>query len=114
MLSKVLGATLPDILYDGIVDPKKQVDGKLPDALGIHIHDNGDAGFVNFDAPALAAGRRLRYRKGAEHRPRSEGLFGYAAEPAGRLDRGPEVIRSTHFESRTPAPVRGRSPPGPS
>ena len=55
MLSKVLGATLPDILYDGIVDPKKQVDGKLPEALGIHIHDNGEAGFVNFDAPALAA-----------------------------------------------------------
>ena len=34
MLSKVLGATLPDILYDGIVDPKKQVDGKLPPYLG--------------------------------------------------------------------------------
>jgi parallel beta-helix repeat protein len=54
MLSKVLGPTLPDILYDGIVDPKKQVDGKLPDSLGIHIHNNGEAGFVNFDAPALA------------------------------------------------------------
>ena len=55
MLSKVLGPTLPDILYDGMIDPKKQVNGKLPDALGVHIHDNGDAGFVNFDAPALAA-----------------------------------------------------------
>jgi parallel beta-helix repeat protein len=55
MLSKVLGATLPDILYDGIVDPKKQVDGKLPPALGIYIHNNGEAGFVNFDGPALAA-----------------------------------------------------------
>jgi parallel beta-helix repeat protein len=55
MLGKVLGATLPDILYDGIVDPKKQVDGKLPAALGIFIHNNGEAGFVNFDGPALAA-----------------------------------------------------------
>ncbi len=55
MLSLVLGATLPDILYDGIVDPKKQVDGKLPDALGVYIHNNGEAGFVNFDAPALTA-----------------------------------------------------------
>ena len=55
MLSKVVGTTLPDILYDGIVDPKKEVNGKLPDQLGIHIHDNGDAGFVNFDATALAA-----------------------------------------------------------
>jgi parallel beta-helix repeat protein len=55
MLAKVLGATLPDILYDGIVDPKKQVDGKLPASLGIFIHNNGDAGFVNFDGPALMA-----------------------------------------------------------
>jgi parallel beta-helix repeat protein len=55
MLAKALGAPLPDILYDGIVDPKKQVDGKLPDTLAICIHDNGEAGFVNFDAPALAA-----------------------------------------------------------
>jgi parallel beta-helix repeat protein len=55
MLSKVLGATLPDILYDGIVDPKKQVDGRLPDSLAVRIHSNGEAGFVNFDGPALAA-----------------------------------------------------------
>jgi parallel beta-helix repeat protein len=55
MLGKALGATLPDILYDGIVDPKKLVDGKLPDAQAISIHGNGDAGFVNFDAPALMA-----------------------------------------------------------
>jgi parallel beta-helix repeat protein len=56
-LSKVLGPTLPDILYDGIVDARKLVSGKLPESLGVHIHDNGDAGFVNFDAPALAAAR---------------------------------------------------------
>jgi len=55
MLSKALGAPLPDILYDGIVDAKKQVDGKLPLSLALSIHSNGEAGFVNFDAPALAA-----------------------------------------------------------
>ncbi len=54
-LKKVVGATFPDILYDGMVDSKKKVDGKLPGKMGIHIHDNGDAGFVNFDAFALAA-----------------------------------------------------------
>ena len=68
MLSKVLGATLPDILYDGMVDPKKQVDGKLPDSLGVHIHDNGEAGFVNFDAPALAAAGS-GHRKSTQDRP---------------------------------------------
>ena len=46
---------MPDILYDGVVEPAKKVDGKLPTALAIHIRDNGDAGFANFDAPALIA-----------------------------------------------------------
>jgi hypothetical protein len=27
----------------------------LPDALAVRIHNNGDAGFINFDAPALTA-----------------------------------------------------------
>jgi parallel beta-helix repeat protein len=54
-LATVLGTPLPDILYDGVVDPKKQVGGKLPDDLGIHVHDNGKAGFANFDAPVLMA-----------------------------------------------------------
>jgi parallel beta-helix repeat protein len=53
MLGQVLGTPLPDILYDGIVDPKKQVDGKMPGDLAIRIHDNGKAGFANFDATAL-------------------------------------------------------------
>ena len=55
MLVKALGSPLPDILYDGIVDPKKQVDGKLPETLAVRIRDNGKAGFANFDALALKA-----------------------------------------------------------
>ena len=55
MLVKAMGSPLPDILYDGIVDPKKQVDGKLPEALAIRIKDNGKAGFANFDAIGLKA-----------------------------------------------------------
>jgi parallel beta-helix repeat protein len=55
MLGKVMGTPLPDILYDGVADPGKLVDGKLPAALAVHIRDNGGAGFVNFDAPALTA-----------------------------------------------------------
>ena len=45
--------TLPDIVYDGVIDPKKAVDGKLPDDLAIRIRNNGDADFVNFDLPHL-------------------------------------------------------------
>jgi parallel beta-helix repeat protein len=55
MLAKVLGSPLPDILYDGIIDPKKQVDGKLPAELALRIKDNGKAGFANFDAMGLKA-----------------------------------------------------------
>jgi parallel beta-helix repeat protein len=55
LLAKVLGTPLPDILYDGVVDPKKQVGGKLPDALAVRVHNNGRAGFANFAAPELKA-----------------------------------------------------------
>src|SRR5262249_47394426 len=55
LLVAALGTPLPDILYDGVADPKKLVDGKLPDALAIRIRNNGKAGFANFDAPALKA-----------------------------------------------------------
>lgn len=55
LLIAALGTPLPDILYDGVADPKKQVDGKLPDDLAIRIRNNGKAGFANFDAPALKA-----------------------------------------------------------
>ena len=55
LLVAALGTPLPDILYDGVADPKKQVDGKLPDDLAIRIRNNGKAGFANFDAPALKA-----------------------------------------------------------
>jgi parallel beta-helix repeat protein len=55
LLTKALGTPLPDILYDGVVDPKKAVNGKLPDELAIRIRDNGKAGFANFDVVALKA-----------------------------------------------------------
>lgn len=41
--------SLPDIVYDGVIDPAKAVDGKLPPELAIRIRDNGEADFVNFD-----------------------------------------------------------------
>ncbi len=44
-----LGA-LPDILWDGFVDPEKLEDGILPDALRLCVQ-NGDAKVINVDAP---------------------------------------------------------------
>jgi len=45
-----LNGAFPHVLWDGYVDPKKLVDGKLPDALRICIN-NGDAGIINADLP---------------------------------------------------------------
>jgi parallel beta-helix repeat protein len=49
VLSGMVGGKFPDIAYDGIVDDSKLEDGKLPPALRISIHDNGDADFANLD-----------------------------------------------------------------
>ena len=49
ILSQILGSPLPDILYDGILDPKKPSDGLAV----IRLRDNGNAGFANFDAGSL-------------------------------------------------------------
>lgn len=44
---------LPDIMWDGIVDEKKLVDGKLPPEKRIYFKNNGDADFVNIDGPSI-------------------------------------------------------------
>lgn len=46
-VSPLLGGRLPDIVYDGMTDPEKEVEGRLPPELGIYISENGDADFVN-------------------------------------------------------------------
>lgn len=53
-LTLVLGKQFPDILYDGVVNPQKQVDGRLPAELGLGIHHNGDATFANFNLALLS------------------------------------------------------------
>jgi parallel beta-helix repeat protein len=55
LLTGALGSPLPDILYDGVTDPRKLVNGALPAESMIRIRDNGGATFANFDAPALVA-----------------------------------------------------------
>lgn len=44
-----LGGRLPDILWDGVVNPAHAQDGQLPPELALCI-DNGAAGIVNVDA----------------------------------------------------------------
>ncbi len=59
LVSKLVGSPLPAILYDGIINPKYVSGGTLPPELGIHIRNNGDADFANFDAAALKASARV-------------------------------------------------------
>ncbi len=53
MMAQVAGSPLPDIVWDGRVNPAKAKDGKLPEGRGIYIHDNGDADFANLDMDAF-------------------------------------------------------------
>jgi parallel beta-helix repeat protein len=53
-----LAGALPDILWDGYVDPKKAVDGRLPQPLRICI-DNDGAEIINVDGPNGGKSPRL-------------------------------------------------------
>ena len=53
---KVEQGPLPDIVFDGLLDNEKLVDGKLPNELGIHISNNGDATFVNLNMQTVLDG----------------------------------------------------------
>lgn len=65
MITMILGEkTLPDIVYDGVIDENKAVDGKLPPELAIRIRNNGDADFVNFDFAHLDTSNPLDIKKG--------------------------------------------------
>jgi len=63
MISMITGEkTLPDIVYDGVIDEK--YDGKLPPEVAIRIRNNGDADFVNFDFAHLDMSNPLDIKKG--------------------------------------------------
>lgn len=49
LMAVILGTPLPDIIWDGVVNQEKLVDGALPKELGVSIHDNTkDDGEVTF------------------------------------------------------------------
>jgi parallel beta-helix repeat protein len=64
LLAALLGTPLPDIIYDGIVNPARVVDGKLPPEFGVYFANNGAATFANLHwdrlDPKDPAGSRAR------------------------------------------------------
>ncbi|MGH7785272.1 MAG: parallel beta-helix domain-containing protein [Candidatus Binatia bacterium] len=55
-LIAIIGAPLPDIVTDGVVDPAKLVDGVLPDNLRLCVQEDPSTTIVNFDLDGLLAG----------------------------------------------------------
>lgn len=53
LLSGLLGKPLPDIIYDGVHNPAKLVDGKLPRDLRVYFKNNGDARFASLNGGGL-------------------------------------------------------------
>jgi parallel beta-helix repeat protein len=56
LLKGAFGEDVPEMIYDGIVDQEKLVDGKLPENLGIYFKNNGEATFANIDLASLIKG----------------------------------------------------------
>ena len=57
MFTEATQQRLPDIVFDGLVNPKKFADGKLKGDSGLAIYDNGQATFANLDLPSVMAGK---------------------------------------------------------
>lgn len=54
VLKSIVGTPLPAIVYDGVINPQKQVDGKVPLEQGLRLSNNGDAKFLNIDFSNLS------------------------------------------------------------
>ena len=53
LLLPVLGKEFPDIIYDGILNSNKLVDGQLPDDLRLRVANNGNISFANIHLDKL-------------------------------------------------------------
>lgn len=49
LLKSMTGTALPEIVYDGVIDTRKLVDGKMPAEKSLRLADNGDVRFLNID-----------------------------------------------------------------
>ncbi|MBI3119854.1 MAG: right-handed parallel beta-helix repeat-containing protein [Candidatus Hydrogenedentes bacterium] len=57
LMAALAGSPLPDIIWDGVVNEAKLVEGKLPAELGLYIHDNtkteGELTYANLGGTKL-------------------------------------------------------------
>ena len=60
--SKMTGERLPDIVFDGILDAQKMVDGKFPPELTFSIKEKPEVTFVNLDLGTAMSGQQPNIR----------------------------------------------------
>ncbi|WP_417384339.1 parallel beta-helix domain-containing protein [Gimesia sp.] len=49
VLKSIVGTPLPEIVYDGLIDSRKLVDGKMPPEKSLRLSNNGEVRFLNID-----------------------------------------------------------------
>ena len=71
MLKSIVGTPLPDIIFDGVIDQKKQVNGKLPAEKSLRLSNNGTARFMNIDFGNLSPAKIAvgKYKPSSEVAP---------------------------------------------
>jgi hypothetical protein len=52
-IKSLVGSKIPDIIYDGVVNPARLVDGRLPEPLRLYVKGNGSATFANLQLGLL-------------------------------------------------------------
>ena len=60
LLGQLLPVPLPDILYDGLTNPAREVDGVIPDEFSLKIDESPEVRFANFDAANMSMKKILR------------------------------------------------------
>jgi parallel beta-helix repeat protein len=88
-LSAALGGPLPDVLYDGVVDPKIRAAQKGRNPAQICISNNGSASFLNFDAGG-----------GFKHPVKDPKIYGCSLQPL-------EAVSIPQIPAANPAPHAG-------
>jgi parallel beta-helix repeat protein len=91
ILAEIVGIPFPEIFYDGVLNPKHTVDGKVKPEYGIRFERNGNVGFANihFDELSpekIAAGKARIDRDIAAYTGSYPRLPGIQLKPHGPAD----------------------------
>jgi parallel beta-helix repeat protein len=70
-LADLLGTPIPEIVYDGILNPKKLVNGKIPEDQRVVFKDNGPISTVNMHWDQLDPKNMAGSRSKVERNPKS-------------------------------------------